>query len=159
VTQTHDHTAAALAARTQPWEPLYGFTKTDPIRLASALEAVRCRICAYGPLADTCDCKYGLGETLTAGPPAQSGSERTGCPELRSAIRLLLHPEDAARAAAPLGESPAAVLAERDQMVAVIARLMSLPPEKVADAYGVGYTGAAAVDNLHAPLTGIEVRS
>ncbi|HEY9413277.1 MAG TPA: helix-turn-helix transcriptional regulator [Pseudonocardia sp.] len=32
-------------------------------------------------------------------------------------------------------------LAERDRMVEVLGRVMSLPPEKVAYAYGVGYTG------------------
>ena len=36
-------------------------------------------------------------------------------------------------------------LTERDRMVGVLARVMSLPPETVAHAYGVGYT---ALDKL-----------
>lgn len=72
------------------WEPSYGFTKTDPEALAHALEAVRRRVCAYGPDAQRCDCKYGL----TTEQKDRLGSERTGCPELRSAVRLLLHPDD-----------------------------------------------------------------
>ncbi len=74
--------------QTFDWEPAYGFSKTDPVALAHALEAVRRRTCVYGPDAVTCDCKYGL----TTAAAERLGSERSGCPELRSTIRLLLHP-------------------------------------------------------------------
>lgn len=80
------------------WEPAYGFTETDPVALAAALEMVRRRICAYGERATTCDCKYGVGQHITGGARISGitgkpyiSSEATGCPELRSAIRLLLH--------------------------------------------------------------------
>lgn len=72
------------------WEPRYGFTSNDPEAIAAALEVVRRRICAYGPDATTCDCKYGRGRQLTE-EHVVPGSEQTGCPELRSAIWHLLH--------------------------------------------------------------------
>ncbi len=73
------------------WEPRYGFTKTDRVMLAAAVEAQRRRVCAYGGY-DPCDCKYGAGLSLVGG---RAGGEVTGCPELRSVVRMLLHPEDA----------------------------------------------------------------
>lgn len=81
-----------------PWEPSYGLTAINRVRVAAALEAVRRRICAYGPFPERCDCKYGLDEALTVTPPPAKAtsprSEMTGCPELRSAIRMLLHPDE-----------------------------------------------------------------
>lgn len=78
-----------------PWEPAYGFTKTDPVALAATLEMVRRGVCAYGPLATTCDCKYGMGKQITPAGEISGikrfNSEMTGCPELRSVIRILLH--------------------------------------------------------------------
>lgn len=89
-----------MTDQTYPWEPAYGFTETDPVKLAAALELVRRRICAYGPLATTCDCKYGLGKyILPKGDPGYVNSEETGCPELRSVIQLLLHGADSVSAA------------------------------------------------------------
>lgn len=70
------------------WEPKYGFLSEDRIRVASALEAVRRRICAYGPNAEHCDCKYGFGQSLVS---KVQNSEMTGCPELRSAISIVLY--------------------------------------------------------------------
>jgi hypothetical protein len=75
------------------WEPTYGWSSTDPVRLASALEVIRRRLCAYGGMSPTCDCKFGIGVTLL-GAQALSGSEATGCPELRSVIQMLLHPNE-----------------------------------------------------------------
>lgn len=69
------------------WLPRFGFTTNDPIKLASALEAIRRRVCCYGPEAERCDCKEGIGRSLVGGP---KGGETTGCYELRSAIRLIL---------------------------------------------------------------------
>lgn len=52
-----------------------------------ALDAVRLLVCAYGAsLTQTCDCKYGRDEHT------HSGSEKTGCPELRDVIRSLANP-------------------------------------------------------------------
>jgi hypothetical protein len=82
---------------TEAWEPAYGFCATrdrDPRELAAALELIRRRVCAYGPNAKTCDCKYGLGLRLLDGDASTySGlsSEQTGCPELRELIHKLLH--------------------------------------------------------------------
>lgn len=70
------------------WEPSYGFCATstqDNVALATALEAVRRRICAYGPQARTCDCKFGISLD------GIGYSEQTGCPELREMIHRLLH--------------------------------------------------------------------
>ena len=69
---------------------------SDPAReLAAALEMVRRRMCGYSSddAPDVyCDCKYGIGDTLTRGAPVpRLSSERTGCPELRELIRWLLH--------------------------------------------------------------------
>lgn len=75
-----------------PWEPRYGFLKTDPVMLAAALESARRRLCLYGPEAEICDCKYGIGENLMLTGDYRPTGEQTGCPELRSAIHLLLHP-------------------------------------------------------------------
>lgn len=81
-----------------PWEPSYGFTETNPVKLAAALEMVRRGVCGYGPLAETCDCKYGIDEYITPrgeiGGIKRFNSEMTGCPELRSVIQLLLHGAD-----------------------------------------------------------------
>jgi len=60
--------------------------------LLEALEAARKAVCGYGPLARTCDCKYGL---IPPGDPTEvvplnalscnhRGCEHTGCPEIRS---------------------------------------------------------------------------
>lgn len=84
------------------WEPSYGFTHTDPVQLAAALEQVRKRICAYGPDAKVCDCKYGIDQPLTGWRYGMSksphgnhlSSEMTGCPELRSVIHMLLHSDE-----------------------------------------------------------------
>lgn len=70
------------------WVPHIGFPKTDRILLAAALEAVRRKICAYGPEAKRCDCKYGLG--LTLGGFKKLSHEDSGCPELKSVIEILL---------------------------------------------------------------------
>lgn len=81
-----------MSDQTYPWEPSYGFSETAPVKLAAALELVRRSVCAYGPLAETCDCKYGLYEfILPKGDPGYVNSEQTGCPELRSVIGMLLH--------------------------------------------------------------------
>lgn len=87
---------AALRALTpeeiRDWEPNYGFCATrdsDPLILASALEYVRRRTCAYGPNARRCDCKQGAGKALTKG--GSPDSEQTGCTELREVIHKLLH--------------------------------------------------------------------
>ena len=70
------------------WEPIEpGIIQDDPTALASALEAIRRRVCAYGGGHPTCDCKYGLAVGV------KPGSEQTGCPELRAVIFGLLHPE------------------------------------------------------------------
>jgi hypothetical protein len=75
------------------WEPTYGWSSTDPVRLASALEVIRRRLCAYGGLFPTCDCKFGIGVKLANAQPLSAG-EATGCPELRSVIQMLLHPDE-----------------------------------------------------------------
>ena len=86
-----------MSEQTLPWEPSYGFMKTDRVVLAAALEMVRRRNCAYGPTSSTCDCKYGIGKHITpAGEMYDTkvwNSEMTGCPELRSVIHMLLHGE------------------------------------------------------------------
>lgn len=52
--------------------------------LMESLERVRAGVCCYaGP---TCDCKYGFPEGRQAG---RTGSEQTGCPEIREAIGFL----------------------------------------------------------------------
>jgi hypothetical protein len=48
-------------------------------RLIAGLEELRKRVCEYGPLARTCDCKFG----------ASGEGEQSGCPELRQAIEYL----------------------------------------------------------------------
>ena len=56
--------------------------------LADALEALRKRLCAYGPDATRCDCKY----LLPNGAPSarvMGRSEVTGCPELRYVVDFL----------------------------------------------------------------------
>lgn len=50
-------------------------------RLIEGLEALRDRLCCY--MGDTCDCKYGINAET------RSGSEQTGCPEIRLAITYL----------------------------------------------------------------------
>ena len=85
-------------------EPQYGFLSTDREALAKALEAVRRTICGYNMsvmLDDfrhdpRCDCKYGLDVDKLVSGEVKYGStgEQTGCPELRSVIHMLLHPED-----------------------------------------------------------------
>ena len=80
----------------QPWEPRYGLLAHRDHGaeiLASALEVVRRQVCAYGPNATTCDCKFGVGLQLTEGGGGYRGpgSEQTGCPELRELIHKLLH--------------------------------------------------------------------
>ena len=63
----------------------------DPHQLViDALEAARKSICGYGPLARTCDCKYGLipyamQGSLTAAC-RHSHCEHTGCPEIRELL-------------------------------------------------------------------------
>lgn len=73
------------------WEPGYGFCRhavSSNTGLAAALEAVRRRICAYGSVGDDpCDCKYGA----WPGDSTGTGSEATGCPELREVIHRLLY--------------------------------------------------------------------
>lgn len=54
-------------------------------RLLEAVTKMRRAVCAYGPNAQECDCKYGA----SAVGHMSTGSEETGCPELRS-IELLL---------------------------------------------------------------------
>ena len=49
--------------------------------IIAGLEGIRKCLCAYGPHASTCDCKYG--------GPKNDGGEETGCPELRAAIEIL----------------------------------------------------------------------
>lgn len=53
--------------------------------LLAAVTKMRRSVCAYGPNAQECDCKYGA----SAVGHLSTGSEETGCPELRS-IELLL---------------------------------------------------------------------
>jgi hypothetical protein len=110
--QEHHRTVAAGAATfagpwdTLPvlsveleWEPDYGFTArntTDVTSLAAALEATRRRICAYGPTATRCDCKYGAGVHLNLGHvnpdgTVKAGDEQSGCPEISEVIHRLLH--------------------------------------------------------------------
>lgn len=73
------------------WEPAYGVVARDPdvVGLAKTLEMVRREVCAYNlgmfNYDVLCDCKYGKEEDT------RSGSEQTGCPELREVIHLLLH--------------------------------------------------------------------
>ena len=50
--------------------------------IADKLEEVRKLLCPYPP-GETCDCKYGMGVTTNL-----YTSEKTGCPELRSIIRI-----------------------------------------------------------------------
>lgn len=63
--------------------------------LINALEAARRDVCAYGPHAATCDCKYGLmpavGEALSSNARncSHRNCEHTGCPELRDEINRL----------------------------------------------------------------------
>lgn len=62
--------------------------------LIDALEQARREVCGYGPLARTCDCKYGLIlPTDPAEPVLPSAThcthrscEHTGCPEIRSMV-------------------------------------------------------------------------
>lgn len=71
------------------WAPRRaGFVRDDRLALASALEQVRRRVCAYGAFGtqEFCDCKYGL----SADNPQPRRSEATGCPELRVVIHQLL---------------------------------------------------------------------
>lgn len=73
------------------WVPSIGFAKTDPVILASALEAVRRRICIYGSNTQhSCDCKYGFGRSIVGYDTKKESSEVSGCPELRSVIKMLL---------------------------------------------------------------------
>ena len=69
--------------------------------LINALETARRAVCAYGPDARTCDCKYGLvpdnGHDFQ---PAVLHSEETGCPELRDMIHAIQAELDAAAEAA-----------------------------------------------------------
>lgn len=84
------------------WEPsAYGFcaqVENDNESLASALEAIRRQVCAYGGRG-VCDCKFGieaipLPKNFLGGRTINLGSEKTGCPELREMIhRLLYRPE------------------------------------------------------------------
>jgi len=57
------------------------YIKTE--KLIDGLEALRKSLCAYGSLANRCDCKFGISEKTT------KGSEQTGCSELRQAIEML----------------------------------------------------------------------
>lgn len=86
------------------------WTPTLRQNLIDALEEARKAVCAYGPLARTCDCKYGLvPDNGYDWQPAMLGSEQTGCPELRDLIRAIraeMEPNpDVALAAAGDGES------------------------------------------------------
>lgn len=68
------------------------YTARNRDRLIAALEAARRSVCAYGPEARTCDCKYGMFPPAADAPfqgPKFLGSEETGCPELRDLIRTL----------------------------------------------------------------------
>ena len=53
--------------------------------LIAGLNTLACSVCGYTapgkPLAKRCDCKYVFNKKL--------GGEYTGCPEIRSAIRLI----------------------------------------------------------------------
>jgi hypothetical protein len=53
-------------------------------RLIAGLEELRKSVCAYGPDAVRCDCKFGV-----TCPRLHAGSEQTGCPELRQVIEYL----------------------------------------------------------------------
>lgn len=83
-------------------EPTYGNMHRDKEALAQALEAVRRLVCCYDmgnferPAPNRCDCKYGLSiDKLMSGEVTFSrGGEKTGCPELRSVIYMLLHSEE-----------------------------------------------------------------
>lgn len=83
-------------------EPQYGFLHNhDKEALAQALEVVRRKICCYNIAAMTgdftqdprCDCKYGLSiDKIVSGEVKYSQiGEKTGCPELRTVIHMLLH--------------------------------------------------------------------
>jgi hypothetical protein len=55
--------------------------------MLDALERARKEVCGYGPLARTCDCKYGLVPYSTMGSNTANCTHRycehTGCPEIR----------------------------------------------------------------------------
>ena len=54
------------------------FGQPDDVLLAN-LDALRRRLCQYGPDAKRCDCKFG----------ASGKGEQSGCPELRQAIAII----------------------------------------------------------------------
>lgn len=82
-------------------EPRYGFLHANRETLAQALEVVRRQVCCYNPAAYTgdysqdplCDCKYGANIDEIVAEGKRYVGERTGCPELRSVIYMLLHGE------------------------------------------------------------------
>jgi hypothetical protein len=53
--------------------------------LIECLETLRKRLCLYGSMATTCDCKFG----------ASGKGEESGCPEIRQAIAYLRGQHDA----------------------------------------------------------------
>jgi hypothetical protein len=52
--------------------------------LVRSLETLRRGLCAYGPTAVTCDCKF-----LDIPPDKPRNNEQTGCCEIRQAIRII----------------------------------------------------------------------
>ncbi len=69
------HYPRGLPNWSTPFEP-------DVAQVIRGLEAVRRSVCAYGPNADRCDCKYGRSDKIQG--------EQTGCPELRAAIDMIM---------------------------------------------------------------------
>lgn len=105
VARAWDALDRALRAAARPaWAPMGGAIlgpalepgSEHAIGLASALEVVRRRVCAYsdGTIDARCDCKYGVGEVLTEGASIAPHGEKNGCPELRDVVTFLLGGED-----------------------------------------------------------------
>jgi hypothetical protein len=67
-------------------------------RIIAGLEELRKVVCAYGPDAERCDCKFGVKY-----PRKYAGSEQTGCPELRQAIEYLQGEDERIKAAFEAG--------------------------------------------------------
>lgn len=84
---SHMRAVELLCTCGRHWPPvMFG---VDREKLIESLEALRKTVCAYGPDADRCDCKFGISYT-----GRRNSTEQTGCPELRQAILILRGRED-----------------------------------------------------------------